>query len=501
MVVATRPNTSNIHRRFSPHDLGNLALWFAADHISESDGAVISTWSDLSGNGRDATQSSGARPLFQVNRVNGLPAVQFVASGTADYMVISNFAYTLSGLTVFVVAEYDAIPPSAYQPIIGHFDTNSQRAWSIGGTTLTGRMRGKVSTDGNLTNYKYYKSGSAPAASGDFFIGAMVFGSSALSLYVNGVKENTSKGVDGTVDEIHNSTADLTIGAELNGGSVIANSNMNGDIAEIIMYDQKLDDGERTRVERYLSNKYDINVLNPADIPDIKRWYSAEQIPALTNGASVPTWDDWHLEAASTDDDAVQGTSANQPQWKQDRQNGRPSVKFDPDSETELKSMGALLLEGNVTIFVVLLDAAQQAGGSYLKSIVAADADPYQADGTGYGLAYRYSDSPGLRFQLSDGTSGDNAQQTTSNSGLWEVVTARNAATTAILRRDGVQVTTATFSRTSGFVADEYLIGGETRISTRHYTGEIGDLIVYNRALTDKEILVVEAHLAAKYGL
>ena len=503
MVVATRPHTSNIHRRFSPHDLGNLELWFAADHISASDDDLIATWADSSGNGRDAAQATADnKPTFKTNIVNGLPVLRL--DGTADYMTISDFAFSSSatpaGLSVFVVAKYDAIPPAAYEPIFSHFDTNSQRAWSIGSRTLTGRLRGKVSKDGANTNFKSYISGAAAAATGDFFIGAMVFGSSALSLYTNGVLENPTKTTDGTVDVIHNSTADLTIGAELASGSVIANSYMDGDIAELIVYDQKLDDGERSRVERYLSNKYDINVFNPADIPDIKRWYSAEQIPDLADGANVPTWDDWHLEVASTDDDAVQGTSGAQPLWKQNIQNGHPAVRFD-GSDDELKSTGQMLLEGNVTIFVALKDATQSGSGSVFKSIFAVDGGPYQTSSTGYGITYGREGSDRLRFQLSDGTSEDIAQQITSNSDSWEVVTARNTATAAILRRDGVQVATGTFSRTSGFVADEYLIGGDTAASTRHYTGEIGDIIVYNRALTDKEMLVIEAYLAAKYGL
>jgi hypothetical protein len=490
MVVATRPNTSNIHRRFSPHDLGNLALWFAADHISESDGAVISTWSDLSGNGRDATQSSGARPLFQVNRVNGLPAVQFVASGTADYMVISNFAYTLSGLTVFVVAEYDAIPPSAYQPIIGHFDTNSQRAWSIGGTTLTGRMRGKVSTDGNLTNYKYYKSGSAPAASGDFFIGAMVFGSSALSLYVNGVKENTSKGVDGTVDEIHNSTADLTIGAELNGGSVIANSNMNGDIAEIIMYDQKLDDGERTRVERYLSNKYDINVFNPADIPDIKRWYSAEQIPGLADGASVPTWDDWHLEAASTDDDASNGASSTQPLWKQNIQNGRPGVRFDGTDDQLLNANGpnvsaiTIACVAHVTATTAIQVVVSEWAGDHRKFVLGVNSD----------------EQPDIHISP-DGNNPPSTLKTTdptARSGAVIVVaTHPGEAGDQILRVNMVQVgsTSVTDMFTSG--TSDFRIGSISGV--KEFAGDIFEIIIFDRVLNSKEIDALEGYLNDKY--
>ena len=160
-----------------------------------------------------------------------------------------------------------------------------------------------------------------------------------------------------------------------------------------------------------------------------------------------------------------------------------------------------MLLEGNVTILVALKDATQGGSGSVYKAIFVPDADPFATSGTGYGLAYGREGADRLVFQLADGAEVDSAQEVTSNSDSWEVVTARNTATAAILRRDGAQVATGTFSRTSGFVADEYVIGGDTAISTRHYTGDMGEIIVYNRALTDKEMLVVEAHLDAKYGL
>jgi hypothetical protein len=496
MVVATRPNTSNIHRRFSPHDLGNLELWFAADHISASDADKIATWADSSGNGRDAAQATAdSKPEFKTNIVNGLPVLRF--DGTDDYMTISDFVFSVgvnpTGLSVFVVAEYDAIPPIAYPPIIGHFDTNSQRAWSIGGTTLTGRMRGKVSEDGDNTKSKHYKSGSAPAASGDFFIGAMVFGSSALSLYVNGVKENPSKDIDGTVDEIHNSTADLTIGAELNGGSVRANSYMAGDIAEIIVYDQKLDDGERSRVERYLSNKYDINVFNPADIPDIKRWYSAEQIPGLADGAAVPTWDDWHLEVASTDDDASNGASSAQPLWKQNIQNGRPGVKFDGSDDQLLNTNGP-----NVSAMTIAWVARVTATGSSVLKVVASE----------WSTGHRkwFSRIDGLeRASLTTDPTGTNTSTVSSVSTtryddgdvILYVATHPGEVGYQVLRTNMVQ-------EDSDLVADmftsdtsDFRIGSISSI--QEYNDYIFEIIIFDRVLNSKEIDALEGYLNDKY--
>ena len=78
-------------------------LWYRADAIQGlSDGASVATWSDSSGNGNNATQaSSGNRPVWKQNVLNGYPVVRF--NGTNSSLIGPNVFPTNSDYSVVYV--------------------------------------------------------------------------------------------------------------------------------------------------------------------------------------------------------------------------------------------------------------------------------------------------------------------------------------------------------------------------------------------------------------
>lgn len=66
-----------------PSDFSGLAAWWKADSLSLADGTAIDTWTDSSGNGKDATATLTARPVFKTNIFGSLPAVRF--DGSNDF--------------------------------------------------------------------------------------------------------------------------------------------------------------------------------------------------------------------------------------------------------------------------------------------------------------------------------------------------------------------------------------------------------------------------------
>ena len=64
---------------WAPTDLSNLLLWLDASQITGlNDGDAVASWTDLSGNGNHATQSTAAaKPTYKTNIINGLPVVRF----------------------------------------------------------------------------------------------------------------------------------------------------------------------------------------------------------------------------------------------------------------------------------------------------------------------------------------------------------------------------------------------------------------------------------------
>ncbi len=68
-------------RHLKSKSLAATAAYDARYISGLSDGSVVSTWSDLSGNGKDATQSTNSlRPLYKTSTINGQPTVRFDGS-------------------------------------------------------------------------------------------------------------------------------------------------------------------------------------------------------------------------------------------------------------------------------------------------------------------------------------------------------------------------------------------------------------------------------------
>src|SRR5262249_35914716 len=73
----------------------------------------ISTWSDVSGAGNDATQSNAAdRPALVDDAINGLPAASF--NGSSDSLSLpAGFTDFSSGCSLFVLAKPDSVTSGA----------------------------------------------------------------------------------------------------------------------------------------------------------------------------------------------------------------------------------------------------------------------------------------------------------------------------------------------------------------------------------------------------
>lgn len=208
-----------------------LQLWLKADAITGlSDGDPVSTWTDQSGNGNDATQQTAAnKPLYKTNIVNGKPVVRF--DGTSDLLATAN---TMVSRTIFAVAELDGAVAAGFNYLVSNGNDFLDIRWqSSGGLNL---YRGNNNTNINdFTNANglFFINGVATDAItlGEFHIVSATLG----SLATNG----------GTAQKIEISTYFMS-------------RYWDGDIAEIIIYNVALSTSERQSVEHYLANKYGI---------------------------------------------------------------------------------------------------------------------------------------------------------------------------------------------------------------------------------------------------
>jgi len=226
---------------FSPRMLsGSLQVWLRADAITGlNDGDGVATWPDSSGNGRDFTQSTvGWRPLYKTAIRNGRPVVRFAAAGTRlDYPPGLNF----TSMTVFVVGKANAAPftfilPSAYNWY--YFAVASNSLW-WGYATLSPPIGDRVTViDPALGAWHVYSAWRSNIGS-SYLLSQAIDGGSGTSVAVEG-------------DPLLSTSA--SIGAWPWDPPTFRP--LDGDIAEIVIYNQALSDRDRQRVERYLARKW-----------------------------------------------------------------------------------------------------------------------------------------------------------------------------------------------------------------------------------------------------
>jgi hypothetical protein len=205
-----------------------LKLWLKADTGVGLVGATssVSSWQDQSGSANHAAQATvSAQPTLVPGQVNGLPVLRF--DGNSDWV---QFASRITGLrTVFWVVRQDPAATPGWRYLLG--DSTGQP----------------------------FSSGSAHQLWGGYTSAAVLGGETR----VNGVL------VGGTTTNRPTSMAviSLVTSAAVPAANFARDASTGfwwGDLAELIVYDRPLGDGERMDVEAYLARKY---ALYPPALP------------------------------------------------------------------------------------------------------------------------------------------------------------------------------------------------------------------------------------------
>lgn len=216
--------------KFDPRSIGGLQMWFAADRITGLvDGNAVATWSDLSGNGRDATQATeAAKPVYKVDIVNGKPVVRF--DGVDDYIETTSVTIA-QPITICVLAKYAAVNTDTFTD-------------SVSGTECFFRV--------NTTDVQV----GAGLDISPIAITANAFQILIAHIQSNGISNIFKNGVAGTAGDAGSNTLKaVRIGGAVGAGPP---GPLNGDIAELLIYNKALTAGQRRRIEGWWSAKYGI---------------------------------------------------------------------------------------------------------------------------------------------------------------------------------------------------------------------------------------------------
>lgn len=234
---------------FDPNTIPGLRLWYRADKlITLSSG--VSAWGNngSTGSAADLSQSTSARrPSYTSSNASfgGRPTVDF-ASASTQYMSTTGAPTGLSSVEAFLVLNLVADPPaSATNAGLWYYSTTSAGSLTyypftdgvIYDASLTSARKTTVNPTPSLTSAHLYN---------------VVSTSSEWTSFLNGTQLFT------TATNTVGLSATAIVGTS---HPSLTNTYLNGSIAEIAVYDNKISSGDKTNFKRYIAARYGITVV------------------------------------------------------------------------------------------------------------------------------------------------------------------------------------------------------------------------------------------------
>ena len=243
-----------------------MKVWLKADAITNLvDGNSVSNWPDSSGNGYGAANTATLCPTFRTGVLNGKPVVRF--DGDNDYLINSVYSHGANDETLFVVVKTNGVNTAGYQTIF----MGSPSSYTVAGSGFYQLYVDFGSIlQGNFPAVATLKinSGIKPNGFQVMVLRKDNAGAGSSELYVDGYPRNSGTG-----------TLALTSTKYIVGGW--AGNDMNGDIAEVALYNTPLSTTDRQLAEGLLVWKYGLQGSLPAGHP----WKNTDPaaFPIITN--------------------------------------------------------------------------------------------------------------------------------------------------------------------------------------------------------------------------
>jgi len=229
-------------------------------------------------------------------------------------------------------------------------------------------------------------------------------------------------------------------------------------------------------------------LTGPPAVTGLRLWLDAAQITGLNNGAAVSTWND----VSGSGHHVSQGTSTLRPVYRTNVVNGRPVVSFDGvDDHLTNGTFAALNGKTGATAFVVF--KADDTAGNHVAVCESArnfNSQVYQNGMYAYATTGNYG-----RFAY-----------TSTAFTIWNSVydgTLSGNAARLELYRDGAQQALTFTGTIPGALASAagYTVGRPHGSNLAYWDGDIAEVIVYDRTLTDAERQQITQYLGSKYGI
>lgn len=225
--------------------------------------------------------------------------------------------------------------------------------------------------------------------------------------------------------------------------------------------------------------------FDPLSISGLKGWFIATTellqtvagSPATADGDRVGEWGD----QSGGNNDLFQATAGKRGTLKLNIQNGLPVVRFDGiDDHLASSAVDPPGLSQPTTLFAVA------------KTTTTATAQKL-FDGETDRQVMGYTAT--AQFEFYAGTGGMRGTADTS----FHVLCYRYNAGSGFFRLDGTQQG-ATFNAGDNMALDRFIVGIAADVTSQPFSGDVGEILVYDAALSAAQIQQVEGYLRSKWG-
>ena len=486
---------------FQPIDIDGCTLWLdAADKTSLAlSGSTVVGWRDKSTNAY--TGASSGSPTLTTD--NGLPAISF--NGSTQYFDFGNVNnFGTSQMHIFSVARFSntsdgtIIAKSLYGPGAARYSL--------------------LRYGSNLESFNNDTTAAIADSNTSTRIITFSWNRTTLYLYVNGNQSASTSNVDS--NNLSN-TNNLLVGAYNNGSGGVPPQGIyfTGYIMEIVMYQTAITTSQRQQIESYLAKKWGLQsslpsthpfklyptlttVFNPLQIPGCSLWLDAADSSTITLTSSAVS--QWNNKTGGTS--LSQGTAGNRPTVVTNA--GRQMLLF---NNSWLYSLSYPFNWLNSSFFIVFQQVQIDSGIS-----------PRIFSGIPNGYTDDYASKNGINIVGGSGSTNifqvGNYNYTTSQYafntitgtppsplGIYSWILNNNSGSAYGNGTQFGTTTTFTMDGTNGTglaVGHGWTGGGfNTTGNAAPIKAWIGEVLLYNSALTTYQRQQVEGYLAGKWGL
>jgi prepilin-type N-terminal cleavage/methylation domain-containing protein len=208
-----------------------------------SDGELVASWNDISGNNIDVSQEINNRqPQFIASAINGLPAIRF--DGVDDVLTNNSGAISNGNNNYTMIAVWQKNAAGG-ESVIFTQDSNGCENGSGAGIMANNNSIGSY---GCGADFNYYPTTLSLEENSPHISIVRVDKSQTnpTTIYLDGLRQASEASLIGGLN-----ASIIGVGGSPNNGL-----NFNGDIAEIIVFDRALSPAELSAANKYLSKKH-----------------------------------------------------------------------------------------------------------------------------------------------------------------------------------------------------------------------------------------------------